>query len=109
MIIYEEQRGSYDEAIMYFNDAMNLDRSSCRQQLAMAYFKKGDYQKAIELCEETMKYNKNNASAHLLLAQVYEKQNKIDLAKAEYKKFLDIWKNADTGLPELALAKAALK
>lgn len=103
------KRRLYDEAIMFFNDGMKLDRSSCRQPLATAYFKKGDYQKAIELCEEAFKYNKNNPQAHLLLARVYEKQNKIDLAKAEYQKFLEVWKDADTGLPELALAKAALK
>jgi tetratricopeptide (TPR) repeat protein len=103
------EQGLYDEAIMYFNDGMKLDRSSCRQQLATAFFKKGEYQKAIELCEEAFKYNENNAPAHLLLAQVYEKQNKIDLAKAEYKKFLEVWKNADKGLPEVVLAKAALR
>lgn len=103
------ERDLYDEAIMYFNDGLKLDRSSCRQLLATAYFKKGDYRKAIELCEEAFKYNKNNPQAHLLLARIYEKQNKIDLAKAEYQKFLEIWKDADTGLPDLALAKAALK
>ncbi len=103
------EQGLYDEAIMYFKDAMELDRASCRFLLATAYFKKGEYQKAIDLCQEFFNYNNNHALAHLLLAQVYEKQNKKDLVKQEYNKFLEIWKNADKDLPELALAKITIK
>lgn len=103
------EQGLYDEAIMYFNDSMELDDASCRYPLATAYFKKGEYQKAIDLCQEFFKYNENHALAHLLLAQIYEKQNKHDSAKVEFEKFLVIWKNADEDLPELALAGNALK
>jgi len=99
----------YDEAIMYFKDSMLLDEASCRYPLATAYFKKGDYQKAIDLCNEFFKYNENHSLAHLLLAQIYEKQGKNELAKDEYKKFLNVWKDADEGLPELRLAENALK
>ncbi|UCE07500.1 MAG: tetratricopeptide repeat protein, partial [bacterium] len=99
------EQGLYDEAIMYFKDSIELDPASCRYPLATAYFKKGEYQKAIDLCQEFFKYNENNALAHLLLAQVYEKQNNNDLAVTEYRKFLDIWKDADEGLPELVLAE----
>jgi len=99
----------YDEAIMYFKDGMEVDRVSCRYPLATAYFKKGEYQKAIDLCNEFFKYNKNHALAHLLLAQIYDKQEKKDLAISEYKNFLNIWNEADEGLPELDLAKNAIK
>jgi len=103
------EQGLYDEAIMYFKDSMLLDEASCRYPLATAYFKKGDYQKAIDLCNEFFKYNENHSLAHLLLAQIYEKQGKNELAKDEYKKFLNVWKDADEGLPELRLAENALK
>lgn len=103
------EQGLLDEAIMYFEDSMELDPASCRYPLATAYFKKGEYQKAIDLCQELLKFNENHAFARLLLAQIYEKQNKKDLAKTEYQRFLNIWPNADPGLPELTLAKNALK
>ena len=56
-----------------------------------------------------LKFNENHAFARLLLARIYEKQNKKDVAKTEYLKFMNIWQNADPGLPELTLAKNALK
>lgn len=103
------EQGLYDEAVMYFKDSMVLDPAASRYPMAIAYFKKGDYQKAMELCQEFFKSNTNHALAHLLLGQIYQKQAKNDLARSEFQKFLDIWKNADKGLPELTLAENALK
>ncbi len=102
------EQGLYDQAIIYFKDSIELDPASCRYPMAITYFKKGDYEKAIDLCNEFFKYNPNHALAHLLLAQVYEKQDKIDLARTEYQKFLNTWQNADEGLPELNLAQNAI-
>jgi len=103
------EQGLYDEAIMYFKDSMQLEPASCRYPLAIAYFKKGDYQQAIALCQQLLSHNKNHAFAHLLLAQVYEKLGDRNKMTTEYRKFLDVWKNADHGLPELKLANQALK
>jgi len=102
------EQGLYDQAIIYFKDSIELEPASCRYPMALTYFNKGDYEKAIDLCNEFFKYNPNHAFAHLLLAQVYEKQDKIDLARTEYQKFLNTWQNADEGLPELILAQAAI-
>ena len=105
-------QGFYDEAIMYYKDATKFDifdRVSNRKLLAEAYFQKGDYGKAIEMCEQIFKYNKNHAHTHLVLAQVYEKLYKGELALSEYKKFLTIWKNADDDIPELKLAKRSIR
>jgi|GEM_PF-3930784 len=98
-----------DEAIMYFKDSLELDRSSCRYLLATAYFKKGNLQKATALCEEFFKYNENHALARFLYAQILEQQNQKDLASAEFQKFLNIWNDADKDLPEVVLAKNVLK
>ena len=95
----------HDEAIMYFKDAMEYDVSSNLYPLATVCFKKGDYEEAIENIQKIFTYNKNNALAHFLLAQTYEKQNKKDSASIEYMKFLKIWKNADKDLPELQMAR----
>ncbi len=103
------EQGLYDQAIIYFKDSIELDPASCRYPMAITYFKKGDCEKAIDLCNEFFKYNPNHALAHLLLARVYEKQDKVDLARTEYQRFLNIWQNADEGLPELTLAQNAMK
>ena len=105
-------QGFYDEAIMYFNDAMKydiFDHVSNRVPLARACFQKQDYQKAIEVCRQIFGYNKNHGLTHLLLAQVYEKQSKDELAIAEYNKFLTIWKDADQDISEILLAKKTIK
>jgi tetratricopeptide (TPR) repeat protein len=43
--------------------------------------------------------------AHLYLAQVLARQNKLDQAQTEYRAFLEIWKDADPQIPLLTKAK----
>jgi eukaryotic-like serine/threonine-protein kinase len=42
---------------------------------------------------------------HLYLARVLVRQRKLDEARAEYRTFLEIWKNADVDVPLLIQAK----
>ena len=42
------------------------------------------------------------------LARVLDKARQRDAARAEYQRFLELWKSADQDLPELAEARAAL-
>ena len=83
------EQGLYDQAIIYFKDSIELDPASCRYPMAITYFKKGEYDKTIDLCNEFFKYNPNHALAHLLLAQVYKKQDKTEFARSEYQEFLN--------------------
>lgn len=101
-------QGLYDEAIMYFVDAMKIDAFTNRYCMANAYFHKGEYEKAIAECRKIFEYNYNHAFAHLLLAQIFEKQYKKEQAVSEYKEFLRIWKNADKNLPEILMARKAI-
>lgn len=43
--------------------------------------------------------------AHIYLARVLVRQNKLDEAKGEYRAFLEIWKNADPDVPLFRQAK----
>ncbi len=43
--------------------------------------------------------------SHLELARVLAKKDQAAAARAEYRAFLDTWKNADPGLPALLLAR----
>jgi tetratricopeptide (TPR) repeat protein len=49
-----------------------------------------------------------NPIYHFRVAGLYEKKGDKARAVEHYKKFLEIWKNADPGLPEPGLAKARL-
>ena len=47
--------------------------------------------------------------AYYLLGLVYEKSGWKDKAIENFKEFLDIWKDADPGLPEVADARQRLE
>lgn len=101
-------QGLYDAAILYFEDAMKIDAFNNRYCMAIAYYHKGEYDKAIAECQKIFEYNNNHALTHLLLAKIYEKKFDKQKATSEYKEFLRIWKNADKNLPEIAMAKKAI-
>ena len=44
----------------------------------------------------------------IALARVLDKAGERDAARTEYQRFLEHWKDADPGLPELAEARARL-
>jgi hypothetical protein len=48
------------------------------------------------------------AKSFYMLGQIDEKLGKIKQARASYRRFLELWKNADPGLPEVADAKTRL-
>ena len=97
----------YDEAILYFKDAMKYDASSNFYPMACAYFRKGDYDNAVNNLRHIFEFNPNHALAHFMLAKTYEQQNKKDFATKEYQKFLQIWGDADKDISEVQRAKYA--
>ena len=44
----------------------------------------------------------------LKLARLLDETGQKDAARAEYERFLELWKDADAGLPELKEARAYL-
>jgi tetratricopeptide (TPR) repeat protein len=87
-----------------------------RDVLARAYIKKGNIDKAIAEYERLIHFNPEgrdrrimNPKYHYYVAKLYQERNRKSKAVQHYKKFLEIWKNADEGLPELTDAKKRLK
>ena len=83
--------------------------------LGSAYFRAGDMEKARleyeEISRMTMprdRYGDKYAKSFYHFGQIYERLGKRSKAKENYRKFLDLWKDADAGLPEVADAKKRL-
>ncbi len=44
-----------------------------------------------------------------MLGKIYEKKERLRDARENYEKFLELWKDADPGLPEVTEAKKRLE
>lgn len=86
-----------------------------RDVLARTYKKKGDLDKAITEYERLITFNPESKDRRLIqpkfhyrLAKLYEEKGEKTKAIEQYEKFLEIWKDADEGLPEPIDAKKRL-
>jgi tetratricopeptide (TPR) repeat protein len=83
--------------------------------LGRAYYKAGQLDKAIYEYERLTTYNPQGKDMYLIhpryhyrLAVLYEEKGLRDKAIIQYKKFLELWKDADKNLPEPIDAKKRL-
>ena len=84
--------------------------------LAQAYLQAGRLGEAVTVFEKALSRYDNDrvwrteaVKAYYLLGLAYEKSGWNKKAIEKYEEFLDIWKNADPGIPEVADAKERLK
>jgi len=92
----------------YYND----EQAFYYEPLALAYYKSGDLEKAREeylkitaLTSGRQHYGDIYARAFYMLGRIAEQQGDKARARENYRKFLDLWKDADPGLPEVPDAK----
>jgi serine/threonine protein kinase/tetratricopeptide (TPR) repeat protein len=83
--------------------------------LARALYESGDldkarkeYEKITLLTTGRIDYGDLYAKAFYMLGKIAEQQGDKERAGQNYRKFLDLWKDADPGLPEVADAKKRL-
>jgi len=112
----ELAKGNHAEAVELLGIATNLrDDSYVLESLAYAYFKKGDFDKAIEKYEHLVtklslgwEAQECWIQAHYQLGNIYEEQGNTAKAIEYYQKFLDLWKDADPGIAEVEDARKRL-
>ena len=79
----------------------NLYHIQHQDMLAAAYEMAGDLEKAIEVHRELLRIYGGHAISHYQLGRLYEKTERPADAATHYATFLEMWKNADEGLPQL--------
>jgi tetratricopeptide (TPR) repeat protein/predicted Ser/Thr protein kinase len=116
----ELAKGNKIVAVDYYKRAdmeANYPYFWLRYLLARAYLESGNLSATISVLEKALsRYDDSRAGepqkgpmAYYLLGLAYEKSGWKDKAIQQYQEFLDIWKNADPGIPEVEDAKARLK
>jgi tetratricopeptide (TPR) repeat protein len=103
------------ETLLPFQYFFDNDHVLFIDALARAYFKHDDldkarteYEKIIRLTVGAFYYGDIYARSFYRLGMICEKQGDKAKAKENYQKFLDLWKDADPGRPEVADAKKRL-
>lgn len=112
----EAARGRYEEARASFELAANLSEMQAEDGLALAYRGSGDTDKAIESylgfwAKDVLSTEGQDAwsLAPYELGRLYEKKGDAAEATKWYGRFLELWKDADPDIVEVADAKARLK
>jgi len=117
--------GRTDQAIRHFEQAISLlpeQRENADEQafyydgLAAACYQSGHLSKALEtyrailaLTTGRLKWGDIYARSYYWLGKIHQQNGNNVEAAAQYKNFLELWKNADAGLPEVTDAKKQLE
>ena len=120
--LIEVKNGNYNLAIEQLEKAIDLypyPQSNLRvllsNPLANAYYLSGDLEKAQSSYEDLLSQNIGRhwsgdmyVKSFYMLGKIWEQKGDTAKAIENYEKFLDLWKNADSGLPEVEDAKNRL-
>jgi len=124
----ELKRQLFSQAIEYFEKALSLlpyqnaeswilhnRHALFIEPLASAYYQAGkiekaqaEYEKIISLTLGRLFYGDIYAKSFYMLGKIYQQKEWKGKAIEHYKKFLNLWKDADPDIPELADAKKQL-
>ena len=126
MGMIELERENYPKAIDYFQKAISLlpytvdgkreYRALFMNSLAEAYYKAGDLEKALEEYKIISSLTFSRiwdgdiyAKSFYMMGKIYESTGKKAEATEAYDRFLELWKDADRGIPEVIDARKRLE
>jgi tetratricopeptide (TPR) repeat protein len=122
----EMEKSDFPKAIEYFEKAVSLLpgqfsifeelHAQYMDSLAMAYFQAGEmekagaeYEKILSLTTGRFYFGDIYAKSFYMLGKIAERQGDMSKAVERYTQFLDLWKDADPGIPEVEDATKRLK
>jgi tetratricopeptide (TPR) repeat protein len=105
--------GRGEEALSHFKEALRhpphiWSMDNFEDCLANAYLRLGMFNEAIAEYERILRINPKYPLAHYRLAQAHEGKGLRVEARANYARFLEVWKDADADIPEIVAAKRRL-
>jgi tetratricopeptide (TPR) repeat protein len=102
-------QGRLDEAQQACDSALEfsspLSRSTVFRQLAEVHLRRGEYESALDACEEALRTNSNWPEALLTLARIYHASGDKRMTREIGGRLLDLWKNADPDFQDLQEVK----
>lgn len=121
----EMEKGDFSKAIDFFTQAVNLTPSPIEPKmyfhpmflssLGQAYFQNGDLNRAQEEYEKIQSLTLHKlqtgdyyAKSYYWLGKIFQKKGERSRAVEDYETFLDLWKDADSGIFELEDARSQL-
>lgn len=104
------KKGQTDEAIANFQETIRhkppiWNIEPFEDCLANAYLKLGKFDEAIAEYKRILQLNPNYPLAHFYLAQSLQSKGMDEESRRAYQTFLQIWKDADSDIPEIVFAK----
>jgi tetratricopeptide (TPR) repeat protein len=105
-------KGLHQEGLENFKKAAeirSLDRTFFMNALGEAAFRIGKLDLAVGELEAVLEMNPNYAQSHFLLGKVYEKKGLREKAGQHFRRFVEIWSQADESLNQLIEAKKRLE
>jgi len=119
--LLQSGKQNFSEAVKSFDTALSMMlsedsmRAGIHNAKAEALFLTGDLDGAREIYEKNISsppINLDNAyyytKSFYMLGRIFQQQGMKNKAKSNYDKFLNLWKNADSDLPELSDARRQL-
>src|SRR5262249_18287871 len=104
------KRDAGNEAIEHFKEALRhlpptSGVDSYEDCLANAYLELGRIDDAIDEYHRILSINPNYPLVHYHLGEALDRKGEWQQARVEYGRFLELWKDADAGIPEALSAK----